>query len=250
MELKAISPSSEPFSDPVTVAAGEASSLQQKTIDKVRSPEGDRYHRVRKKVAEPSAPVTPALVEGLRVAAEGMGNASEPLSASEIGGRLRALAKSVNAIVKSGDASSRLDAEGLWLSTSTVAAAEQRMAALPSAPRALDQAFDAAWGALARLEDHVRSSTAGPIVDALLEHARGGGSPEIGRLILVGGEHQQLLREIVHARAQGTVSEELTERAKVLEAQARELLAFSPETPFSAADLRGRKAAIELMEKA
>lgn len=247
--LKALSPSSDAPADlPVTVVAGKAT-VQRKGIDKARSPEGDRYHRVRKKVAEPSAPVTPALVEGLRVAAEGMGNASERLSANEIGGRLRALAKSVNAIVKGGDASSWLDAEGLWLSTSAVAAAEQRMAALPSAPRALDQAFDAAWGALARLEDHVRSSTAAPVVDALLEHARAGGSPEIGRLILASGELQQLAGEVVHERAHGAVSEAVIERAKDLAAHVRELLTFSPETPLSSVDLSGWGAAIGLMKQ-
>ncbi len=206
---------------------------------------GDDYGKHKGAPKVPEASLTPALLQGLGEAAAQLGDPSLAIAPSQLGGRLRAVAKNINAVAKGTEAPS---AEALWLAASAVTAAEHRTAGL-AAPASLDHAFDAAWGALARLETRVRSTSSGALLDALLKHARAGGTLNVARIIEAAGEFRELAAEISAERGQGPVGPELMEAAKALSSKLEKLLKKTPEEPYSRVDLDAWKSAIPIIDQ-
>jgi len=206
---------------------------------------GDDYGTVKPSPKQSQPSVTPALIEGLTQAAAQLGDPSVAIAASQLGGRLRAVAKNIDAMAKGAETPS---AEALWLAASAVTAAEQRTAGL-AAPASLDHAFDAAWGALARLDTRVRSTSSAALVDPLLKHARAGGTLNVARIIEAAGEFRELAAEISAQRAHGPVGPELEQASKALSSKVEKLLKVSPEDPYSRVDLDAWKAAIPIIDQ-
>lgn len=207
---------------------------------------GDDYGKSKGAPKLPEASVTPALLQGLGEAAAQLGDPSVTISASQLGGRLRALAKNIDALYR---ASEPPTLEALWLATSAVAGAEQRTAGLAAHPASLDHAFDAAWGALARLETRTRTTGSADVVDALMKHARARGTLTVARIIEAAGEFRELAAEVSSERAKGVSEPALGPAAAALSEKLKGLLKETPEEPYSRVDLDAWKAAIPIYDQ-
>lgn len=207
---------------------------------------GDGYGKTKRTPKSPEVSVTPALLQGLSEAAAQLGDPSVTISPSQLGGRLRALAKNIDALYRAPEAPTL---EALWLATSAVSGAEQRTAGLAASPASLDHAFDAAWGALARLEARTRTSDPADVVDALVKHARARGTLTVARIIEAAGEFRGLSAEISAERAKGTSEPALGPAATALSEKLKSLLKETPEEPYSRVDLDAWKAAVPIFDQ-
>ncbi|MFO0723932.1 MAG: hypothetical protein U1E65_09135 [Myxococcota bacterium] len=188
----------------------------------------------------------PAILEGLRTALEQLLDPAIAMNASQLGGRLRALTKGMDAALAEGSTA----VQAAWLGAAAVTAAEARTAAFPKHTMALKHAFDAAWGAASRLEAFARNSTAEATVEALMKHARAGGTEPVAQLIAAADTLRQVSGSIANERsASEAVSSATLRRVEDVVASVEPLLKLAPAEPLSRVDLAGLKSALEIVDR-